>query len=87
MTRHTATTRISKSRLVLEVEIYRDETSGYRHQWTTTARFGLLTAQGPNTREAADSTQTVKLLTTPPSKDCHDNLHQLWPRAARRACP
>lgn len=52
MTRHTATTRSSKGRLVLEVDIYRDETSGYRHQWTTTARLGLLTAQGPNTREA-----------------------------------
>ena len=42
MTRHTATTRSSKAKLVLEVQVDRDETSGYRHQWTTTARLGLL---------------------------------------------
>ena len=52
MTRHTATTRSSTAKLVLEVTIERDETSGYRHQWTTTARLGLLTARGPNTRDA-----------------------------------
>jgi hypothetical protein len=52
MTRRTATMRNSKARLVLEVDLHRDETSGYRHQWTTTARLGLLSAQGPNTRDA-----------------------------------
>lgn len=52
MTRRTTTSRSSKGRLVLEVDLHRDETSGYRHQWTTTARLGLLSAQGPNTREA-----------------------------------
>lgn len=52
MTRHTATTRISTAKLTLEVRVERDETSGYRHRWTTTVRFGLLRAIGPNLREA-----------------------------------
>lgn len=54
MTRHTATTRRTKAKLVLEVSIERDETSGYRHRWTTTARFGLLHAIGANQREALE---------------------------------
>lgn len=54
MTRHTATHRRSKVRLVLEARTTRDESSGYRHKWTTTATFGLLTASGPNTREAVE---------------------------------
>ena len=52
MTRHTATTRSSTAKLVLEVQVDRDETSGYRHLWTTTVRFGLLRAIGPNLRTA-----------------------------------
>ena len=54
MTRHTATTRSSTAKLVLEVRIERDETSGYRHRWTTTARFGLLHTIGSNQREALE---------------------------------
>ena len=52
MTRHTATTRSSTAKLTLEVQVDRDETSGYRHRWTTTVRFGLLRAIGPNLRDA-----------------------------------
>jgi hypothetical protein len=52
VTRHTATTRSSTAKLTLEVQVDRDETSGYRHRWTTTVRFGLLSAIGPNLRDA-----------------------------------
>lgn len=55
MTRHTAPTRTSRGSLRLEVTIERDESSGYRHGWRTTLRFGLLTGTGPNQRAAAEA--------------------------------
>ncbi len=54
MTRHAAPTRSSSGTLRLEVRVERDESSGYRHEWTTTLRFGLLTGTGRNQREAAE---------------------------------
>lgn len=53
MSRTTAATRSTRIRLTLEATGERDESSGYRHKWTSTARIGLLTATGRNAREAA----------------------------------
>ncbi len=55
MTRHTAPTRTSHGSIRLEVTIERDESSGYRHEWRTTLRFGLLSGTGPNQRAAAEA--------------------------------
>lgn len=52
MTRHTAMEKRGRAPLRLDVTTERDETSGYRHKWTTTVRLGLLSASGPNLRAA-----------------------------------
>lgn len=52
MTRYTATEKNGRARLGLDVTTNRDETSGYRHKWTTTVRLGLLSASGPNLKTA-----------------------------------
>ena len=52
MTRYTATEKNGRARLGLDVTTDRDETSGYRHKWTTTVRLGLLSASGPNLKTA-----------------------------------
>lgn len=38
----------------LEATGERDESDPYRHKWVTRLRFGLLSAEGPNTRGAVD---------------------------------
>jgi hypothetical protein len=52
MTRHTATEKRGRALLRLVVTTERDEASGYRHQWTTTVRLGLLSGSGPNLKAA-----------------------------------
>ena len=54
MTRHTAPTRRTIGVLRLEAAGERDESDPHRHKWVTRLRFGLLSAEGPNTRGAAE---------------------------------
>lgn len=61
MTRYTATEKNGRARLALDVTTDRDETSGYRHKWTTTVRLGLLSASGPNLKTALANLETEVL--------------------------
>ena len=54
MTRHTAPTRRTTGTLRLEAAGERDESDPHRHKWVTRLRFGLLSAEGPNTRGAVE---------------------------------
>lgn len=54
MTRHIAPTRRVTVRLVFEAVGERDESDHYRHNWFTTAEFGLLRARGVNSRAVQD---------------------------------
>ncbi len=61
MTRYTATEKNGRARLGLDVTTDRDETSGYRHKWTTTVRLGLLLASGPNLKTALSNLEAEVL--------------------------
>ena len=54
MTRYTDTIRRTAGIIRLEATGERDESDPYRHKWVTRLRFGLLSAEGPNTRGAVD---------------------------------
>ena len=54
MTRYTDTIRRTAGTIRLEATGERDESDPYRHKWVTRLRFGLLSAEGPNTRGAVD---------------------------------
>ena len=54
MTRYTDTIRRTAGIIRLEATGERDECDPYRHKWVTRLRFGLLSAEGPNTRGAVD---------------------------------
>ena len=54
MARHTAPTRRTTGTLRLEAAGERDESDPHRHKWVTRLRFGLLSAEGPNTRGAVE---------------------------------
>ena len=54
MTRYTDTIRRTAGIIRLEAAGERDESDPYRHKWVTRLRFGLLSAEGPNTRGAVD---------------------------------
>lgn len=54
MTRHTDPIRRTGGVIRLEAAGERDESDPYRHKWVTRLRFGLLSAEGPNTSGAVD---------------------------------
>lgn len=54
MTRYTDTIRRTAGIIRLEATGERDESDPYRHKWVTRLRFGLLSAEGPNTRGAVE---------------------------------
>lgn len=61
MTRHTAPIRRVTARITLEAEGERDESDPYRHKWSTTLRFGLLSASGPNLAAAREALEAELL--------------------------
>ncbi len=54
MTRHTDPIRRTSGMIRLEATGERDESDPYRLEWVTRLRFGLLSAEGPNTRGAVE---------------------------------